>query len=155
MSPLETEIAALQELALHDLRIVWRRVHRGEPPARLSRDLMLRAIAHRMQERAHGGLAPALKRRLRALITEIEAKGTDAFDPAITVKAGARLVREWGGRVHTVLVLDDGFDYEGERYRSLTQIAARITGAHRSGPRFFGIRKPASRPAAPAESGDA
>ena len=152
MTPLETEIAALQELAIHDLRIAWRRVHRGEPPARLSRDLMVRAIAHRMQERAHGGLAPATKRRLSALTAEIEAKGAKAFDPGVALKPGTRLVRAWGGKTHTIIVLDDGFDYEGERYRSLTQIATRITGVHWSGPRFFGIRKQASRATLAAES---
>src|ERR1700732_2758982 len=57
-------------------------------------------------------------------------KGADAFETGIAVKPRARLVREWGGRVHTVLVLENGFDYAGERYRSLTQIATRITGAH-------------------------
>jgi hypothetical protein len=57
------------------------------------------------------------------------------------LKTGTRLVREWRGRAHTVLVRDDGFEYEGERYRSLTVIAERITGAHWSGPRFFGLTK--------------
>ena len=61
------------------------------------------------------------------------------------LKTGARLVRRWRGHVHTVLVLEDGFEYEGQRYRSLTMIAARITGAHWSGPRFFGMTKRISR----------
>jgi hypothetical protein len=61
------------------------------------------------------------------------------------LKTGAMLVRQWRGHAHTVLVLDDGFEYEGQRYRSLTMIAARITGAHWSGPRFFGIIKRPSR----------
>jgi hypothetical protein len=57
------------------------------------------------------------------------------------LKPGTKLVREWHGRVHTVSVLDDGFEYQGERHRSLTHIAQRITGARWSGPRFFGISK--------------
>jgi Protein of unknown function (DUF2924) len=61
---------------------------------------------------------------------------------------GTRLLRERGGRTHTVIVLDDGFAYDGERYRSLTEIARRITGAHWSGPRFFGLRKAAAQPGA-------
>ena len=154
MSPLETEIAALEDLTSGDLRIAWRRLHRTAPPARLSRDLMVRTIAYRMQERVHGGLTPAIRRRLRALAGEIETKGPAAFDPGVALKPGARLVREWGGRVHTVIVLEDGFDYGGERYHSLTRIATRITGAHWSGPRFFGIRKAASR-VVPAGTGDA
>jgi len=151
VTALEAEIASLQGLAIHDLRIAWRRFHSGEPPARLSRDLMVRAIAHRMQERAHGGLAPVTKRRLRALAQEIATTGGDAFDPGVALRPGTRLVREWGGRTHTVIVLDEGFDYEDERYRSLTQIAARITGVHWSGPRFFRVRKRASRATVAAE----
>jgi hypothetical protein len=153
MDPLESEIAALDGLSAHDLRIAWRRLHRDKPPRCMSRGLMIRAIAHRLQERAHGGLAPAIRRRLRAVVGEMETKGTAAFDPGIALKPGIRLVREWGGHLHTVIVRDDGFDYDGERYRSLTKIATRITGAHWSGPRFFGIRKAASRSILPAETG--
>jgi hypothetical protein len=153
MDPLESEIAALGGLSAHDLRVAWRRLHRDKPPSCLNRDLMIRAIAYRMQERAHGGLAPATRRRLGSLVGEIETKGTSAFDPGIALKPGARLVREWGGRMHTVVALENGFDYDGERYPSLTKIATLITGAHWSGPRFFGIRKAASRSALPAEAG--
>jgi Protein of unknown function (DUF2924) len=66
---------------------------------------------------------------------------TRAFDPGGMLKTGATLVRQWRGRTHTVLVREDGFEYDGERYRSLTVIAERITGAHWSGPRFFGLTK--------------
>ncbi len=145
MSGLEDEIGALPELPTHELRIAWRRLYRSEPPRCLNRDLLIRAIAYRMQERAHGGLAPAMKRKLRSLVAEIEAKGSQVFDPGIAPKPGARLVREWAGKTHTVIVLEDGFEYDDERYPSLSKIAARITGAHWSGPRFFGIAKRASR----------
>ena len=87
-------------------------------------------------------------------MAEIEAKGIEAFDPGIVLKPGARLVRAWAGQMHTVALLEDGFEYDGERYPSLTKIAARITGAHWSGPRFFGTRKVTFRPAAQGEAGD-
>ena len=83
--------------------------------------------------------------RVTIVVGEIESKGTDAFVPGSALKPGIRLVREWGGHMHTVIVREDGFDYDGEHYASLTKIATRITGAHWSGPRFFGIRKAASR----------
>src|SRR5580704_16458467 len=150
MRPLESEIAALDGLAAHDLRIAWRRLHRDKPPRCMSRDLMIRAIAYRMQERAHGGLAPATRRRLRAVVGEIETKGTGAFDPGIVLKPGIRLVREWGGHMHTVIVREDGFDYDGECYRSLTKIATRITGAHWSGLASSGSGGAASRSVLPA-----
>jgi hypothetical protein len=104
------------------------------------RDLLIRAIAYRMQERVHGGLAPATKRRLQGLVAEIEAKGTEAFHPGIVLKPGARLVREWAGQMHTVVVLENGFDYDGERYPSLSKIATRITGAHWSAATPFFLR---------------
>ena len=76
-------------------------------------------------------------------------KGTLAVDPGLVLKAGTTLVRQWRGHTHTVLVHRDGFEHEGQRYRSLTAIAERITEARWSGPRFFGLTKraPASSPA--------
>src|ERR1051326_9512205 len=107
MSSLEEEIGSLEGMPTHELRIAWRRLYRNEPPRCMPRDLMIRALAYRMQERAHGGLAPAAKRRLRSLVAEIEAKGAQVFDPGVVLKPGARLVREWAGRAHTVIVLED------------------------------------------------
>jgi hypothetical protein len=149
MSTLDSDIAALPTLSAQELRVAWRGLRCGDPTAGSSRDLMLREIAYKMQERAHGGLAPAIKRRLRALAAEIEANGVGALAPAMLLKPGTRLLREWGGRTHTLIVLDDGFEYEGERHQSLTQIARRITGAHWSGPRFFGLRRAPAQPADP------
>src|SRR3977135_173404 len=144
MSALDSDIAALPTLSAQELRVAWRGLRCGDPTAGSSRDLMLREIAYKMQERAHGGLAPAIRRRLCALAAEVEANGAAALATAILLKPGTRLLREWGGRTYTVIVLDDGFESEGERYQSLTQIARRITGAHWSGPRFFGLRKAAA-----------
>ena len=152
MSALDNKIGALQGMPTHELKIAWRQLYRSEPPRCMPRDVMIRALAYRMQERAHGGLAPTTKRKLRNLVAELEAKGAQVFDPGVALKPGARLVREWAGQTHTVMVLEEGFDYEGERYPSLTKIAAKITDAHWSGPRFFGIRKTTTRPAAGAEA---
>ena len=149
MSALDSELAALPTLSAHQLRLKWQDLRCGEPTAAASRDLMIREIAYKMQERAHGGLAPAIKRRLRALAAEVEANGAGAFAPALLLKPGTRLLREWGGKTHTVTVLDDGFEYESERHQSLTQIARRITGSHWSGARFFGLRKAAVQSADP------
>ncbi|HEY1432955.1 MAG TPA: DUF2924 domain-containing protein [Stellaceae bacterium] len=117
-------------------------MHRTGPPSGLSRDLLIRGLADDLQQQTHGGTSRALRRRLQTLAGEFE-KGGASFDPGIVLKTGTRLVREWRGRAHTVLVRDDGFEYEGERCRSLTVIAERITGAHWSGPRFFGLTKQA------------
>src|SRR5262249_35767983 len=104
------------------------------------------SIAPRKNCGLHGAncIAPganaALRRRLQTLAGEF-AKNSRSFDPALVPKVGATLVRQWRGHAHTVLVRDDGFEYEGQHYRSLTVIAERITGAHWSGPRFFGLTK--------------
>jgi hypothetical protein len=145
MSALDSELAALPTLSAQELRQRWQDLRCGEPMAPASRDLMIREIAYKMQQRAHGGLAPAIKRRLRALAEEFETNGADSLVPTPFLKPGTRLLREWGGKTHTVIVLDDGFEYDGERYPSLTQIARRITDAHWSGPRFFGLRRAASQ----------
>jgi hypothetical protein len=98
---------------------------------------MIRGIAYKIQERAYGGRNAVLKRRLRGL-----AAGNDVVGSAETLlRPGARLIREWRGTTHSVTVLEDGFDYDGKRYRSLSRIAKAITGAHWSGPRFFGLTK--------------
>lgn len=142
-----TALAALPGLGTVELRAEWCRLFRQTPPL-LSRDLLVRALAHRTQELAHGGLTRTTQRRLRALAEA----GTDADSPGVgtsctaapaskpvTLSPGARLVREWGGRTHVVTVTPDGFEHAGQRYRSLSQIAEAITGAHWSGPRFFGL----------------
>jgi Protein of unknown function (DUF2924) len=118
----------------------WRKLQHTGPPLGLSRDLMIRGLADELQQRAHGGPSRALQRRLQILAGEFE-KGTRSFDLGNVLKTGATLVRQWRGHIHTVLVREDGFEYEGRRYRSLTMIAEQITGAHWSGPRFFGVGK--------------
>ena len=135
----EAEIAGLLDRSTQELRLAWCEFHRAGPPLGLSRDLMIRALAYELQQRAHGGASAALRRRLQSL-AGASAKGALA-DPGILLKAGTTLVRQWRGRTHTVLVHKDGFEHDGQRYRSLTIIAERITGAHWSGPRFFGLTK--------------
>jgi len=137
---LEAEIAGLLDRSTQELRRAWRELQRTGPPLGLSRDLLIRALAYQLQEHAHGGTSAALRRRLRSL-DGASAKGDLAVHPGILLKPGTTLVRQWRGRTHTVLVDKDGFEHEGHRYRSLTIIAERITGAHWSGPRFFGLTK--------------
>ena len=138
LTKVEVEIAELTERSTHDLRLAWRRLHRTDPPLGLSRDLLIRALAHQLQERTHGGTSRALRRRLQ---TAGARNAGASRDTGIVLKTGTRLVRHWRGHPHTVLVREDGFEYEGQHYRSLTVITERITGAHWSGPRFFGLNK--------------
>ena len=130
----EPEIARLADQSTHDLRLAWHQLHRHEPPSGLSRDLLIRALVHQLQERSYGGVSRVLRRRLQMLSAEFE-KGAACSDSAIMLKTGTTLLRQWRGHTHTVLVGED------RRYRSLTVIAERITGAHWSGPRFFGLTR--------------
>src|SRR5215472_2450388 len=140
LTKVEVEIAELTERSTHELRLAWRRLHRTDPPLGLSRDLLIRALANQLQERTHSGTSRALRRRLQKLAVGSRKAGVRR-DPGIVLKTGTRLVRHWHGHAHTVQVREDGFEYEGQLYRSLTVIAKRITGAHWSGPRFFGLTK--------------
>ncbi len=137
-------LARLNDLALDELRAEWRRLYRSAPP-RLSRDLMRRAIAYRIQEKAFGGLSAASKRKLKDHAIQIEFTGRVRPDSRAVVRSGARLVREWNGRTYTVTVTEDGFEYGGKTFRSLTKVARVITGAHWSGPRFFGLNETMAR----------
>ena len=140
LSDVEAEIAGLIDRSTQELRLAWRKLHRTEPPLGISRDLLIRSLAYDLQQRAHGSPNLALRRRLRTLAAASES-GARSVDPGVVLKAGSTLVRQWRGHTHAILVREDGFEYEGERYRSLTVIAERITGAHWSGPRFFGVTK--------------
>ena len=140
ITEVERQIAGLAGRSTQDLRVVWRQSHHTGPPLGLSRDLLIRALAHQLQERSYGGVSRALRRRLQSLARASE-NGTMTVDPGLVLRAGTTLVRQWRGHTHTVLVHKDGFEHEGRRYRSLTAIAERITEGHWSGPRFFGLTK--------------
>jgi hypothetical protein len=106
----------------------------------LSRDLLIRGLVHQLQERTYDGVSLALQRRLRTLSAEFE-KGASCSDAKIRLKIGTTLVRQWRGRAHTATVRENGFEYKGQHYRSLTVIAEKITRAHWSGPRFFRLTR--------------
>jgi hypothetical protein len=144
VAEVDRQITELLDESTQELRLAWRQLNRTGPPQGLSRDLLIRALAYHLQERAAGGASRVLRRRLQTLAGEFE-KRSATFDPGIVPKTGTTLVRQWRGHAHTVLVRKDGFEYEGQHYRSLTVIAERITGAHWSGPRFFGLTKPSRR----------
>jgi len=136
-------IVRLEALPTHALRMEWRRLHRTDPPASLSRDLLRRALAHTLQERAHGGLSQSARRALLGhAVPNPAAPDRATAAPRPMLRPGVRLVRDWHGETHSVLVLEDGFDYRGQRCHSLTGIAKTITGTHWSGPRFFGVSQP-------------
>ena len=132
------ELDALIAMKPPELRARWRDVYRAVAPD-IGPDLMRRGIAYRLQERRQGGLTSSTRRDVERLINQLgKGEGELARSPT-SLKTGTRLVRSWRGKMHHVLILDEGYEYDGRRYQSLSQIAQDITGAHWSGPRFFGL----------------
>jgi hypothetical protein len=136
---IEAELGCIRSLGSEELRQEWQRLYGGVAP-RISRDLLVLAIGYRIQEIEQGGLGKATRRKLLTIAKTLRMGGQVAATPNLSLKPGARLIREWGGRTHTVTVTEDGFEYGGRSYSSLTTIAKAITGAHWSGPRFFGLK---------------
>jgi hypothetical protein len=149
-------LSRLPELDLGELRQQWRAFYKAEASPHLSRELLVRAVAYRMQELDLGGLRPEPRRQLRQLAEQFKQTGAANTPPRPELKPGTRLMREWQGRTYDVLVLDDAFSWQGTHHRSLSAIARKITGTAWSGPLFFGLKpnRPANRassqPASPA-----
>jgi len=127
-------VAEVKAMDRTELVATWAETFGAPAPKNLSRTFMRRFLAFEIQARRQGGL-PA--RVLRELTRDV-GKRPQPKTPAL--KPGGRLIREWNGVSHVVDVMEDGFDWRGTRYRSLSAIAREITGAHWSGPRFFGLK---------------
>ena len=135
---LGVDLEALRKLAREELKRRWHCLYGSTCPAHMSRILLLRALAYRMQEQALGGLDRATRRRLARAADDLAgARPPAASRPKI--KPGTRLLREWQGVVHEVIVLESSVHYRGESWPSLSAVAREITGARWSGPRFFGV----------------
>lgn len=151
---LEVEIAHLRGLDLKGLRARWRSVTGREAPPHLSRQLLLAMIAYRIQAEALGDLDADTLRYLKSIQTagsNVEAMPLmDAFSQRRrTLSPGTVLTREWKGQIHRVMVVDDGFAFDGRAYDSLSTIAFAITGTKWNGPRFFGLRDKTSTAVTP------
>ena len=131
----------LPKLDIRELREEWCRLYKADASPHLSRELLIRAVAYRMQEVALGGLRPEPQRQLRQIAMELKQTGAAAKRFRPQLKPGTRLMREWQGRTYEVVVLDDGFSWQGTRCKSLSAIARKITGTAWSGPLFFGLRQ--------------
>jgi hypothetical protein len=121
-------LSRLPELDLGELRQQWRALYKADASPHLSRELLLRAVAYRMQEVASGGLRPERQRQLRQFAEQLRESGEGRIRARLELKPGTRLVRDWQGRTYEVLVLDDGFSWQGTSYRSLSALARKITG---------------------------
>lgn len=127
----------LAELPPEELRIEWARRYGASAP-NLSTELLRLGIGYKLQELRRGGISRPTRSQLRQLTVRAGKAGVKAQAPR-KLLPGTRLVRDWHGTGHTVVVLEEGFEYDGKHWKSLTAIARAITGGHWSGPRFFGL----------------
>jgi hypothetical protein len=138
----------LSALAVADRPVLleeWQALYSASVPKNISTLLLRRAVAYRMQEKAHGGLKPTMRQYLRQ-VAQTSKPIQVIKAPAPALSSGSRLIREWSGKTYEVTMLAGGqFEMNGKTYRSLTEIAKLITGAGWSGPRFFGLVKVKSK----------
>ena len=123
-----------------ELKAEWERLLKSPAPPAFGRGLLARALSYHLQEKALGGLSGADRRRIRSVAACPD--GSTSSGGPHQVRPGTWLSRTWQGEVHQVVVLDDAVEYRGLRYASLSAVARAITGAHWSGPRFFGLHSP-------------
>ena len=131
--PASHDLARLDTFERDALIAAWRQIVKTPLPKGISRQLMVQILTYEAQVQQHGGLKPAVLRRLARW-----AAGRPQA-PAPRLRPGARLVREWNGVSHVVDVTEAGLMWRGRRYRSLSAVAHAITGTRWSGPRFFGL----------------
>lgn len=145
----EAEIERLRGLGLAALQLSWRAVFGRAAPAHLSKTLLLRLLAYRLQAQAYGDLSPATRKLLDGLATEAPSSDGDAAVPLPgqgQLMPGTVLIREHDGQQHHVMVVEGGFVWNGTTYESLSKIAFAITGTKWNGPRFFGLREKVATP---------
>jgi hypothetical protein len=140
------QLAALPEKTPAELKQLWRDLYDREPPSG-NKPFLVKRLAYRIQELAYGGLSARAEAKLAVLIEEEDrrVKGLPSLRKGDRPITGTRLIRQWQGVEHCVTVLDNGFEYQGARYRSLSAIARAIAGTRWNGWVFFGLRPSRSR----------
>ncbi len=140
LAAIDGEIDRIRSLGIDTLRTEWQAAFGRLPPDALTKDLIGRMVAHRVQECAFGGL----DRQCRKLLDQMARGRKPELDLNRRLKPGAVLVREYQGERHTVTVVPDGFVWREVTYSSLSAIARAITGTAWNGHRFFGLRQAAT-----------
>jgi hypothetical protein len=138
-------VSDLEGHDLNGLRRQWRAHLGGEPPAHLPRWLLMRVLGYRLQSDAFGDLDKSIRKILRSGKEDGVSAPFDRRAPqtreGVGLKAGALLVREWNGKLERVMILEEGFAWNGQTFGSLSQIAKAMTGTTWNGHRFFGLRQ--------------
>jgi hypothetical protein len=138
---LEAEIARLPDLGLAELRARWKDLYGRPAPKFFRRKLLVLGVAYQMRVEVYGGLSAETKRRLREIAQAVRAGNEEAIIPGPRIKPGTQLIRLWQDKTHRITVLNDGFEWNGTRYASLSAIAKAITGTNWNGYTFFGDKR--------------
>jgi hypothetical protein len=138
-------IFEFHDFSRNDLVTAFEKFYGQSPSRKMGRELMARAVAHQIQLRASTSSQSSLDRKLATYARQLREIGQIKIAPSSAMKPGSRLIREWQGKLHEVLVRDNGFVYRDREYRSLSAIARDITGTRWSGPAFFGLKETAAR----------
>jgi hypothetical protein len=148
---LDNEIAYLRGLDVGELQARWHTVFRRRAPPHLPRHLLFRILAYRLQVDHLGDLNPDTRRLLARSGDPIEIGrlAADRNHHRTELRPGSLLVREWDGQMQRVMVLADGFAWNGKTYPSLSKVAFAITGTRWNGPKFFGLRDKSSKGSSP------
>lgn len=136
-------VAALPNMSMPELKRMWREMYQAEPPP-YNKSFLVKRLAFRIQELTFGGLSEATEIRLKILAEEKKG-GERAPVPMPTMDrpiVGMRMIREWKGVEHSCTVLEDGFEYQGRRFKSLSAVARAITGTRWNGRIFWGLKRP-------------
>jgi hypothetical protein len=140
------DVEELVTMSGDELSRLWLKVFGKAPPTDLRRQLKIPILAARIQEDRYGGLSKESKNRLKRIGDGLASgKVVDELSRP-QIKPGTRIVREWKGQAHVVVAFADHYEYQDQRFSSLSEIARKITGTRWSGPLFFGLKKPAGGP---------
>ena len=138
---LEDLLLDLVRMNATQLGELWTRVA-DSPAPNVPSGLLRRFVAQRLQEKRHRGLPVLVSRELDAIAAAgLGITSKSCPSPPVIIRPGTRLIREWNGKTIAVTAAEQGFEYDGKQFSSLTQIASEVTGTHWSGPRFFGVTK--------------
>jgi len=137
---ISSQISQLRSFSRQQLLELWQKLYGKASPPEIRRELMVPFLAYRMQEKQYGGLKASTRSELRRIARELDRPSRE-LRVRSRIKPGTRLCRRWRGKMHEIFVTESGYEYLGARYRSLSEVARKITGTRWSGPAFFGRRK--------------
>jgi len=136
------QILELHKLSRSQLLDRWQKLYGKTPPSGIRREVIIPFLAYRIQEKTEGGLGPAAQAMLKSAARQLKrTQNSEAPVRKPRVKSGTRLLRRWKGELHEIDVTETAYQYRDHEYRSLSEIARKITGTRWSGPAFFGLRK--------------